>query len=147
MLAICKHFGVALDKLPLRIWCRPGESSFIATISDEGREHPGDFYQALVAQLAEFGPCLLVTDTVTDVAELNENKRPPVNTLCKRVLGRLCQHYGVTLLVTAHPSKAAMNDGSNYSGSTAWNNAVRIVSRSFLKKGNISWQSQNRITA
>ena len=76
--------------------------------------------------LAEIGqPVFLVLDTVSDIAALDETKRLAVNTFCKQVLGSLCRDYGATVAVNAHPSKAAMADGSGYAGSTAWNNSVR----------------------
>jgi len=125
LLAICASLGVELADLRLRIWCRPGDSSVLARIDDNGVVTLQDFYGRFIADLEEFGPCLLITDTVTDIAELDEKQRLPVNALCKRVLGKMCREFGVTLLVTAHPSKRAIDDGLHYAGSTAWNNSVR----------------------
>ena len=123
--AICGLFGVNLADLPLTIWCLPGFDVGLAHIRDDGAWQPGPFYELLRTELERVGPCLLTLDTVSDIATLDENKRLPVNTLCKRVLGGLCQEFGATVLVNAHPSKAAMMDGTGYAGSTAWNNAVR----------------------
>jgi len=122
---ICHHFDVKLDDLPMEIWCRPGQDSSIVTIDDEGQLTHQQFHKALNAKLEAMGPGLVILDTVTDIAHLNEIGRLPVNALCKTVLGGLCRQYEVTILALAHPSKASMADGSFYSGATAWNNAVR----------------------
>ena len=50
----------------------------------------------------------------------------------KRFLGRFCADYGATVLTLGHPSKASQADGSNYSGNTAHNAAVR--SRMVIKQ-------------
>jgi hypothetical protein len=122
---ICALFDCELADLPLAVWCLPGHDLCLAHIADDGTWEPGPFLAPLEARLAAIGPCLLVLDTVSDIAALNENLRPPVNTLCKVVLTGLCQRHGVTVLANAHPSKAAMETGAGYAGSTAWNNAVR----------------------
>ena len=67
----------------------------------------------------------------TNEAILDENARVPVNTLAKKILGQLCRRTRATVLVTAHPSKASVESGAYYAGSTAWNGAYR--SRMVLK--------------
>jgi hypothetical protein len=123
--AICALFECDLADLPITVWCLPGEDLRIAHVADDGSWEPGPFLEPLKAKLAEIGPCFAVLDTVSDFATLDENKRQPVSTFCKVVLTGLCRRFGATMLVNAHPSKAAMADGSHYAGSTAWNNAVR----------------------
>ena len=106
--------------------CLPGRDVNIATIAEDGTWSPGPFMEPLRAQLAAIGrPALVGIDTVADIAALDETKRLAVNTFCKQVLGGFCRDFGATVVVNAHPSKAAMADGSGYAGSTAWNNAVR----------------------
>ncbi len=123
---ISAMLGVDLAGLPIKTWCLPGWDAALAHVADNGSYEPGAFIEPLRAELANMGgPCLLVLDTVSDIATLDENKRLPVNTLCKIVLTGLCRDFGATLLVNAHPSKGAMVDGTHYAGSTAWNNAVR----------------------
>lgn len=123
---ICADLGVELDELPLDIWCRPGRDSTLAVVRDTGEWHQGPFYPRLLERLYRLGGvCFCVLDTVSDVAFLDENKRPPVNTLCKVVLGGICREVGATILLNAHPSKASMEGGYYYAGSTAWNNSVR----------------------
>ena len=45
------------------------------------------FARPLMGVIKELGPCLVVLDTVVDVA----NARVPVNTLAKKVLRQLCE--------------------------------------------------------
>jgi hypothetical protein len=123
--AICEKLRISLADLPIHAWCLPGCDASIASVQDDGAWRPGPFLQPLRGELARIGPCLLVLDTVSDIATLDENRRQPVNTLCKVVLAGLCREFGATLMVNAHPSKAAMAGGFGYAGSTAWNNAVR----------------------
>ncbi|MGK2871588.1 MAG: bifunctional DNA primase/polymerase [Alphaproteobacteria bacterium] len=123
--AICDTLGVNLATLPLTVWCLPGSDVNLACIRDDGTWTPGPFMTPLQNMLGKLGPSFLVLDTVSDIASLDETKRLPVNTLAKKVLTGLCRDFGATILVNAHPSKAAMSDGSGYAGSTAWNNAVR----------------------
>jgi RecA-family ATPase len=123
--AICEHLGVKLEDLPIRIWCLPGHDITLATVSDRGEVQRAPFIEALEDELSRMRDALVVLDSLADVAVYEEKLRQPVNALFKRVLGRLCKDFGATVLVLAHPSKAAMEDGSHYSGSTAHNNAVR----------------------
>lgn len=132
--AICAKLGVNLADLPIRTWCLPGHDATLASIADDGSWEARDFWQPLRDQLAELGECFLVLDSLADIFALNESLRLPANTAIKQVLGLLSRE-GVTTLALAHPSKAAMADGSGYAGSTAWNNAVR--NRLVLKRPDI----------
>ncbi len=123
--AICALWGIDLSSLPIHIWALPGWDLNIARIADDGTWTPGPFMEPVRAKFREIGPCLTIFDTVSDFAALDETRRLPVNSLCKQVFGGFCREFGVTVFVSAHPSKAAMADGSHYAGSTAWNNAVR----------------------
>jgi hypothetical protein len=123
--AICADSGSVLGTLPLQVWSRTGMDSVLADVSDEGDVTEKPFIERLRKALPSGQHTFLVLDTISDVATLDENLRLPVNALCKRVLGGMCHSHDVTLLVLAHPSKASMEDGNFYSGSTAWNNAVR----------------------
>ncbi len=131
--AICCLWGIDLASLPIHIWALPGWDLNIARIADDGTWTPGLFMEPVRAKLREVGPCLAIFDTVSDFAALDETRRLPVNTLCKQVFGGFCREFGATVVVSAHPSKAAMADGSHYAGSTAWNNAVR--NRLTLERG------------
>jgi hypothetical protein len=125
--AILYHLGLdpQADQ-PIRLWCQPREDTLLARIDDNGTVKELPRLHALSAELAKIGrPALVVLDSFADLFALNESLRLPVNAALKRVLGGLCREFGASVLVLAHPSKASMQDGTHYSGSTAFNNAVR----------------------
>jgi hypothetical protein len=79
----------------------------------------------LCKKIAPLGECLVVLDTVSDIAELDENLRLQPNTLFKKVLQPICDVFGATIVVNCHPSAAQMKSGSMTSGTTGWKNAAR----------------------
>ncbi len=111
--------------LQIKLWCRPREDTMLAIIDDNGIVTEQPRLQMLRTELEKTGPALVILDSLADLFALNESLRLPVNAALKRVLGSLCRDFGATVIVLAHPSKASMVDGSHYSGSTAFNNAVR----------------------
>jgi RecA-family ATPase len=116
----------AKGDLPMRLWCQPSGDTALAIVDDNGVVAALPRLQALRDQLVEAGrPALVILDSMADLFAMNENLRLPVNAALKQVLGSLCRDFGATVLVLAHPSKASMLDGTNYSGSTAFNNGVR----------------------
>ena len=125
LVAICQHLGINLADLPIRIWPLPGHDITLASIADDGAVKPAPFLDRLNCELRDYPGSLVILDSFADIATLNESQRLPVNAFLKRVLGGLCTTLRATILVLAHPSKASQADGSNYSGSTAFNNAVR----------------------
>jgi hypothetical protein len=112
--------------LPLHIWCQPKEDTQLADIDEKGRVKELERLEALRSELRKMRrPALVILDGMADLFAIDETSRLPVTAAIKRVLGSLCRDYGATVLVLAHPSKASMIDGTHYSGSTAFNNAVR----------------------
>jgi AAA domain/Domain of unknown function (DUF3854) len=112
--------------LPIKLWCQPRSETALARVADDGTVTELPRLHALRAELVETGePALVILDSMADLFALNESLRLPVNAAMKQVLGGLCRDFGATVLVLAHPSKASMQDGTHYSGSTAYNNAVR----------------------
>ncbi len=73
----------------------------------------------LKAQVRDYGAEAVILDNVARLFGGNENDRHQVTTFCALVQGA-CAPAAVILL--GHPAKAA---GSEYSGSTAWEGAVR----------------------
>lgn len=123
--AISLMMGVRLADLPITTWCLPGYDVCLAKVADDGTWKPGQFFEPLRSAIRETRAGLVVLDSLADIFALNESLRLPANTALKVVLGSFCREFGSTVLAIAHPSKASMNDGSGYAGSTAWNNAVR----------------------
>ncbi len=122
--AICTSLGVDLAGLPITFCCQPADP-ILAMIDDKGVPQFGPFLDTICERLAILDEPLVVLDTVSDIAELNENLRLPPNTLLKKILQPICDVFGATILVTAHPSAAQANSGRLTSGSTAWRNGVR----------------------
>lgn len=119
------------------LWPRVGDDNVLVRWDRDGKATLGDFYADVVAQVQELEPSLLILDTLADVYGGNEIDRPQVNYFVKTVLGGLVKARAeagkpLTVLLLGHPSVAGKASGSGYSGSTAWNNAVR--SRLYLTR-------------
>lgn len=111
------------------VWSRKFQENRLAVRDGAGNLTLGPFMPGLLATLQTTQPSLLILDTAADVYAGNENDRQEVNWFVKTAIGSLIEASGDALgvLILAHPSKA---EGSQYSGSTAWEGAVR--SRLFL---------------
>lgn len=117
----------------LSVWDRTGEDNRLAIEDGKGGVTAGPFMAELKAALAELKPGLLVLDTLADIFGGNENNRVHVNAFLKTTLGGLIaarRKTGdeLTILALGHPSKPPTGKESKpaeFSGSTAWENAVR----------------------
>jgi RecA-family ATPase len=65
-----------------------------------------------------------VLETAADIFAANENSRRIVRQFIGTLTG-LAIDIKCAIVLLAHPSKAGMASGDNYSGSTAWNGSVR----------------------
>jgi hypothetical protein len=74
---------------------------------------------------------LTIIDTIADAFLGNENIRPQVRAFVNAVRRFSLVNNGGTI-ITAHPSRAGLTDGSGLSGSTGWNGSVRA--RIYLSK-------------
>jgi len=122
--SICRNSGYAFtpEEIPFHVISRTGESAVMCYESDN-RLLKGEFFDILDKQLGRIeGPKLLMLDTAADILAANENSRPIVNQFVKHYLVGLAAKHECTLVVIAHPPK---QEGSTYSGSTAWNNSFR----------------------
>jgi DNA repair protein RadA/Sms len=70
------------------------------------------------------GDGFIVIDTASVVFDGNESARREVTQFIGH-LSRFARRHNVTILLVGHVSKSAIATGAGYSGSTAWNNAVR----------------------
>lgn len=121
----------------VHLWDRSGHNNLLAVRDGKGGLVEGPFMARLVAELDAVSPTLVVLDTLADVYGGDEIDRAQVNAFLKTGLGGLIKArrqlgHDVTILLLGHPSKSAMTDGSGFSGSTAWENAVR--SRLYLAR-------------
>ncbi|WP_426437795.1 AAA family ATPase [Bradyrhizobium genosp. P] len=123
--AAVEYLKADWDTLDLRAWCLPGHSISLARVSEMGQIKLLPFYRDLECKLAERPGSFVVLDSLADIAQMGEADRLGPNAFLKDVLGGLARKHKATLLVLGHPSKKAMEDGSGYSGSTGFRNAVR----------------------
>jgi hypothetical protein len=110
----------------------------------------GTFMAELIREVQTVNPSLLILDTLADFYAGNEISRPHVNYFVKTVLGGLIKSqkeagHSLTVLLLGHPSVAGKASGSGYSGSTAWNAAVR--SRMYLTRGKANYAKSGDETA
>ena len=123
--AICRHYGCKLADIPLTTWCLPGYDITLARVSELGEIALYPFFARLRKELEKRRGHFVVLDALADLADLNENNRIAVNKFLKRVLPPLCRDYEASLLALGHASKSSMESKTFYSGTTAWNAAVR----------------------
>lgn len=119
------------------LWPRVGRDNVLIRWNRDGQPTLGAFYDRIVSEVRRLHPSLLILDTLADFYAGNEIDRPSVNYFVKTVLGGLILSereagHSLTVLLLGHPSVAGKSSGSGYSGSTAWNNAVR--SRMYLTR-------------
>lgn len=92
----------------------------LVTFDRDGELQTTEAFDKLRDTLVDTGASLLILDNVGHLFAGNENDRGQV-TRFVNALYKLVRTYGVTILLVAHPNKS----GDDYSGSTAWRNAVR----------------------
>lgn len=127
---ICEHYGADMDEIgdSVRFACRVGEAeNELVTFrgkSEYGKAEITQTYKDLEQEIRDWSTELVILDTASDVFAGNENIRYQVKSFITKIRAlALINNGGV--VITAHPSKSAMIDGSGFSGSTAWNGAVR----------------------
>jgi RecA-family ATPase len=92
----------------------------LASFGVDGRMLLTSAFQNLRRSIAAERPKLVVLDNVAHLFAGNENDRVQV-TQFVNALYSLCNEFGCAIVLIAHPNKS----GDDYSGSTAWLNAVR----------------------
>lgn len=119
------------------LWPRVGEDSQLVRWDRNGLPALTPFAAWLTKMVEECAPTLLILDTLADFYGGDEIARTQVNYFIKVVLGRLIKERtaagcALTVLLLGHPSVGGKADGRGFSGSTAWNAAVR--SRMYLTR-------------
>lgn len=110
-----------LELLNVRHLPAAGLDNALVRVSREGVLTPTALYQELAQRVAAIGAKLVVIDNIAQCFPGNENARAEV-TAFANLLTRLAREHDCAVLLLGHPSKA---DGSTFSGSTAWDAAVR----------------------
>lgn len=106
----------------LQFWSRVGKDAVMCA-AEGSLVHTKPFFDKLKRAIDRMGQGhkLLVLDTLADVFAGNENDRSQVNQFVKNYIMQLARNHDCTPVIIGHPPKS----GAEYSGSTAWNGAVR----------------------
>lgn len=105
----------------LHIQGRGGLENTLALYPASGAPMAGPLYEAVRQAAAEIRPVLLIVDPIAQLFGGNENDRFQVSHFVNLV-GGLAREFDCAVLLLGHPAEA---EGSEYSGSTAWNASVR----------------------
>jgi len=117
--AICRYFDIELSQLEGKVTIEPRlglENSLYAPVFGTPMWTP--LRVELEAQVRDYGANVLILDNIGQTYGCSENDRHAVTSFLN-AFASICP---VTVLL-GHPAKAT---GSEFSGSTAWENAVRM---------------------
>lgn len=120
---LCEAAGVPMASLAgilHLISLRGVLDSHLCTFASDGTLERQPAYNRLEEMIKATGAKLVFLDNVAHLFTGNENDRGQVTRFIN-LLNRLAGNTGAAILLIAHPNKS----GDNYSGSTAWLNAVR----------------------
>lgn len=120
---ICKALGVPMASLAGQLHIVSLRGALDNSLGAEGPD--GEFilsasYHRIAALIRRTGAKLVALDNVAHLFPGNENDRGEVTRFIN-ALNRLAGENGAAILLLGHPNKS----GDDYSGSTAWLNAVR----------------------
>lgn len=121
---ICKALGLDLGKLAGRlhlVTLRGELSAELGTFQHDGTIRPAETYRRLDRLMHRTGARLAFLDNLSHLFTGNENDRGEV-TRFSNLLNRLASQHAAAIVLFGHTSKG---NGSSFSGSTAWANAVR----------------------
>lgn len=114
-----------VDLAGLKIIDRSEQDALLATQHREThRVTATALYRVVEQKVKEWGPAIVVIDSLYDVFGGDENAKAQVKQFVN-LLRRLARRNSTAVIIVAHPSLSGMSTGSGTSGSTAWNNAVR----------------------
>lgn len=132
--AINRHYGCDMVDLDERLFLQ-SRVGFDNVLMDFNRFTERGIKTPLFDQLERFieeeGIQLLFLDTAADIFGGNENARPQVRAFVNAIRALTIKTEG-GVIISAHPSAAGLATGSGVSGSTGWNNSVRL--RVYLTK-------------
>ncbi len=105
----------------LHLQGRAGLENTLAVYPATGALTVETFYELIREAARELRPVLIILDPIAQLYGGNENDRFQVSHFVNLV-GGLAREFDCAVLLLGHPAKA---EGSEYSGSTAWNASVR----------------------
>lgn len=120
---ICEALGVPMASLAGKLHIaslRGALDNALGTAGPQGEFTLSPAYDRLATMIRRTGAKLVALDNVAHLFTGNENDRSEV-TRFVNALNRLAGESGAAILLLGHPNKK----GDEYSGSTAWLNAVR----------------------
>lgn len=100
---------------------RAGKNNTLFTYVQPHYPSPTELLQHIKAECSAKRPVLLILDNIAQIYAGMENDRHQVTVFCNE-LTAIAQQYNCCVLLLGHTAKA---EGSQYSGSTAWEAAVR----------------------
>jgi hypothetical protein len=120
---ICRALGVAPADLAERLYIegRAGRDNLLMVTSPSGEMVETPLFGVLRETVADLRPALVTLDNAAQMFAGNENVRSLVTQFCNKLTG-LAVEFDCGVLLLGHTAKA---EGSEYSGSTAWEAAVR----------------------
>ena len=111
---------------------RKGDGTVIAVYDREaGMVTPTERYAQICAEIEDFKPHVVIMGNRVNIFSVNQNDDAQARQ-CMELLDDLCEAYGVTVIMPAHPSLGGQSSGSGESGTVQWNNACR--GRCYLSK-------------
>jgi hypothetical protein len=121
--AICRALDTDPAVLQDRLYIegRAGKDNVLMVATPNGEMVETQAFRVLEQAINEIRPSLVALDNAGQMFAGNENVRSQVTQFCNKLAG-LAVRYNCALLLLGHTAKA---DGSEYSGSTAWDAAVR----------------------
>jgi AAA domain len=119
-IAISGYLNAPLSALAERFWLHSYAGDDITLMAPVfGQLQTTAMLAELIEQVADYRAELVILDNIARLFGGSENDRHAVTTFCALVHGACAP---ATVLLLGHPAKA---EGSEYSGSTAWEGAVR----------------------
>ena len=130
---ICKSLSIPLEACFNMQWLSgDGIDPVLMEFSSSDAGQTTPLFDQLIDYLEWWEAGLVIIDTAADTFAGNEISRIQVRNFINRALRVLAARLSATVILTSHPSRAGMSDGTGISGSTAWNNSVR--SRLYLTR-------------
>lgn len=120
---LCEALGVPMASLAGKlslVSLRGLVDNELATFGHDGTMKPTTAFRRLVHTIEATGAKIVILDNVAHLFTGNENDRADV-TRFMNLLNKVATQTGAAIILLGHPNKA----GDEWSGSTAWNNAVR----------------------
>jgi hypothetical protein len=100
---------------------RAGKNNTLFTFASQHQPSPTELLQHIKTECANKKPVFVIFDNIAQIYAGMENDRHQVTVFCNELTG-IAQQFNCCVLLLGHTAKA---EGSQYSGSTAWEAAVR----------------------